>query len=129
MIFLTENGYIQVSAYTGVARLPLEDVAFTVTASDGTALAMRLTDRNGRAAQIPIPVPDARAGQSPDTGVVPYTAVNIYARLEGFEQLENENLQVFADTVTQWNAELIPLPEFPAAWDKAVVYDTPPQDL
>ena len=53
---------------------------------------MRLTDRNGSITPIAIPVPAPSAGLTPDTGVVPYTAVNVYARLEGFEQVENENL-------------------------------------
>ena len=40
-------GYIQVHAYTSRARIPLQDVAITVTAEDGTAIALRLTDRSG----------------------------------------------------------------------------------
>jgi hypothetical protein len=87
---LASTGYIQVHAYTSRARLPLEDVAITVTASDGTAIAMRLTDKSGKITPIPIPVPDISAGQSPDTGEIPYTAVNLYAGKRGFEQIENE---------------------------------------
>ena len=51
-------GYIQVRAYTSYARLPLKDVAVTVTSPDGTAIAMRLTDRSGMIAPI-----EVRAGQ------------------------------------------------------------------
>ena len=40
-------GYIQVRAYTSNAQYPLKDVAITVTSQDGTAIAMRLTDRSG----------------------------------------------------------------------------------
>lgn len=39
------TGFIQLRAYTSTAQFPLKDVAITVTASDGTAIAMRLTDR------------------------------------------------------------------------------------
>ena len=35
------TGYIQVNAYASYARLPLRDVAITITANDGTAIAMR----------------------------------------------------------------------------------------
>lgn len=129
LIILPDIGYIDVLAYTSIAQIPLENVAVTVTATDGTALAMRLTDRNGAVAPIEIPVPPLSAGQSPDTGVKPFTSVNLYARMEGFEQVENENLQVFPDTITRMNLEMIPLSELPSAWDKAVVYDTPPQNL
>lgn len=126
---LPDLGYIDVLAYTSLAQIPLENVAITVTAEDGTALAMRLTDRNGRITPIEIPVPELSAGQTPDTGIVPFTPVNLYARLEGFEQVENENLQVFPNTVTRLNLELIPLSELPSGWDKVTVFNTPKQNL
>ena len=116
-------------AYTSLAQIPLENVAVTVTATDGTALAMRLTNRNGAIEPIPIPVPDLAAGQTPNTGVVPFTPVNVYARLEGFEQVESESLLVFPNVRTRLNLELIPLSELPSAWDKTVVFQTPPQNL
>lgn len=126
---MPSTGYIQVHAYTSNARLPLEDVAITVTASDGTAIAMRLTDRSGKIGLIEVPVPDLSAGQTPDTGEIPYTAVNLYARKKGFEQIENENLQVFPDTVTDQNLELIPLSELPESWNRTEIFVTPPQNL
>ena len=126
---LPEKGYIDVLAFASSGRIPLEDVAITVTADDGTAIGMRITDRNGEIRPIEIPVPDISAGLSPDTGVRPYTPVNLYARKEGYEQVENENLQVFPQTVTRLNLELIPLSELPDSWDKLAVYDTPPQNL
>lgn len=126
---LPDTGYIDVLAYTSLAQIPLENVAITVTATDGTALAMRLTNRNGSIDPIAIPVPALSAGQSPNTGIRPFTPVNLYARLEGFEQVENENLQVFPGTVTRLDLEMIPLSELPSSWDKTAVYDTPAQNL
>lgn len=126
---LSAVGYIRVNAYTSFARIPLENVAVTVTATDGTAIAMRLTDRNGLIRPIEIPVPDKEAGLEPDTGITPYTAVNLYARLEGYEQVENENLQVFPDIVTSQDLEMIPNSELPSSWSKIGVFDTPPQNL
>ena len=107
----------------------LEDVAISVTAPDGTAIAMRLTDRNGLITPIEIPVPDRSASLTPNSGETPFTAVNLYARLKGYEQIEVENLQVFADTTTTQNLEMIPLAEFPAAWDQTEIFDTPRQNL
>lgn len=129
VVTLPDTGYIDVLAYTSLARIPLENVAITVTAPDGTALAMRLTNRNGSIDPIEIPVPALSAGQTPDTGIRPFTPVNLYARLEGYEQVENENLQVFPNTVTQLNLEMIPLSELPSSWDKTAVFDTPAQNL
>ena len=123
------TGYIQVYAYSSFARLPLQDVAVTVTAADGTAIAMALTDRNGKIQPIPIPVPDKAASQSPDTGEVPFTTVNLQARLKGYEQIFIKGLQVFADTTTDQDLEMIPLSELPTQWNRSETFDTPPQNL
>lgn len=123
------TGYIQVRAFASNARFPLKDVAITVTSTDGTAIAMRLTDRNGMITPIEIPVPVKSESQHPDPGEKPFTNVNLYARLKGYEQVEAENLQVFADTVTSQNLEMVPLSELPNQWDQSVVFDTPPQNL
>ena len=123
------NGFLQLRAFTSTAQFPLEDVAITVTAADGTAIAMRLTDRNGLITPIEIPVPDRSESLQPDPAEQPFTSVNLFARKRGYEQVESENLQIFADTTTYQNLEMIPLAEFPQAWDQTVIYDTPPQNL
>ena len=122
-------GYIQVRAYTSYARLPLKDVAVTVTSPDGTAIAMRLTDRSGRILPIEVPVPDQNESQQPEPGEKPFTNVNLYARLAGFEQVDAEDLQVFADTITVQELEMIPLSELPNQFNQSVQYSTPPQNL
>lgn len=91
---------------------------------------MRLTNRSGNIDEpIEITVPDLSAGQSPNTGVIPYTAVDLFARLENYELIHIEKLQVFPETVTNQNLEMIPLSEFPDSWNKQEVFDTPPQNL
>lgn len=122
-------GYIQVRAYASYAVLPLEDVAITVISSDGTALAMRLTDRSGLIEPIEIPVPDKEESLHPNPDEKPFTSVNLYARLPGYEQVEIENLQVFAGTTTVQNLEMIPLSELPEDWNQSVQFPTPPQNL
>jgi hypothetical protein len=118
-----------VNAYSSNARIPLKDVAIAVVAADGTAIAMRLTDRSGQISPIPIPVPDLDAGQTPNTGQIPFTRVNLYARLSGYTQIENEDLQVFPDTVTVQNLEMIPLSELPVSWGEKEIFTTPVQNL
>ena len=90
---------------------------------------MRLTDRNGQITPIEVPVPDLAESQSPDPGERPFAIVNLYARLRGYEQIEAENLQVFAGTTTDQNLEMIPLSELPSQWDQTEIFDTPPQNL
>ena len=126
---MSATGYITLRAYTSTAQFPLQNVAVAVTASDGTAIAMRLTDRNGMIQPIEVPVPDKSESLSPDPAERPCAIVNLYARKKGYEQVESENLQVFADTTTYQNLEMIPLAELPAQWDQNVVYFTPPQNL
>ena len=128
-IFLPSTGYIQVNAYTANARIPLKDVAITVTASDGTAISMRTTDRSGKIEPIEITVPDVEASLDPNTGIIPFARVNLFARLEGYGQIENEDLQVFANTVTNQNLEMIPLSELPSSWGKKEIFFTPAQNL
>jgi len=126
---MPDTGFIQLRAYTSTAQFPLKDVAITVTSADGTAIAMRLTDRNGLITPIEIPVPDREESLQPDPAERPFATVNLYARKQGYEQVESENLQVFADTTTYQNLEMIPLAELPQNWDQTVIYNTPPQNL
>lgn len=123
------TGYIQVRAYTSTAQYPLKDVAITITSDDGTAIAMRLTNRNGQISPVEIPVPDKVESLEPNPQERPFTTVNLYAHLRGYEQVESENIQVFADTITLQNLEMIPLSELPDQWDQTVIFDTPPQNL
>ena len=123
-------GYIQVHAYTSYAQIPLQDVAVSITDTNGAAIALRLTNRSGFLDQpIEIEVPDLSASQTPGTGVIPFAIVNIYARLNNYEAIEIENLQVFANTTTLQNLEMIPLSELPSTWNKLEIFNTPPQNL
>lgn len=100
-----------------------------MTTSDKTALGMRLTNESGLIEPIAISVPDLAESQTPDPSQIPFTAVNLYAALDNYEQIEVENLQVFANTVTVQNLEMIPLAELPATWNQTEVFQTPAQNL
>lgn len=130
MITLASTGYIQVHAYTSTAQIPLEGVAILITDSNGKTVSARLTNRSGLLdTPIPISVPDRSASLTPSSGTVPFTIVNIYARLSDYEQIEVENVQVFPETTTLQNLEMIPLAEYPEEWGKTEIFDTPPQNL
>ena len=127
---MSAKGYIQVHAYTSYAQIPLQDVAVSITDSSGAGIALRLTNRSGFLdAPIEIAVPDLSAGQTPNTGIIPFAVVNLYARLNNYEAIEIENLQVFANTTTLQNLEMIPLSELPNSWNKLEIFKTPPQNL
>ena len=123
-------GYIQVHAFTSDARIPLQGVAVTITDPTGSAIAMRLTNRSGTLdAPIEITVPDRAASHTPNTGIVPFTDVNLYGRLENFETIEIENLQVFPATLTVQDLAMIPLSELPESYNQVEIFNTPPQNL
>lgn len=91
---------------------------------------MRLTNRSGTLNEpVEITVPDLSASQSPNTGVIPFAVVDLYARLENYEEIHIERLQIFANTVTNQNLEMIPLSELPEKWNQAEIFYTPAQNL
>lgn len=129
MIPLPSTGYIQVRAYTSNAQIPLQDVSVTVSAVDGTAIALRLTDRSGRMEPIPIPVPDREESLSPDPPEKPFASVNLAAWLQDYEQIFVDNVQVFADITTDQDLELIPLSELPERRSRSETFLTSWQNL
>ncbi len=127
---MSATGYIQVHAYVSNAQQPVEDAAIAITDKDGSAIALRLTNRSGILEEpIALEVPDLSAGQSPNTGILPYSVVNLYARAPDYEEIIIENLQVFPDTVTNQNLELIPLSEYPDSWNLSETFETETQNL
>lgn len=128
-ILLPATGYIQVHAFAGLAMIPLENVAITVTDNNNQLIALRLTDSSGRIVPIAVTVPDRAASQTPDTGEIPFSTVRIFARLENYSQISVDNVQVFAGTVTDQNLTMIPLSELPGDWNQGESFNTPPQNL
>ena len=91
---------------------------------------MRLTNRNGMLDMpVEITVPNRSAGTSPNTGVIPFTSINLYARKEDYEEIFARDVQVFANIVTDQPLQMIPLAEFPGKWNKAEDFITPQQNL
>ena len=55
--------------------------------------------------------------------------MNLFARKEAYEQIGSENVQIFPGVITTQNLPMIPLAEFPDAYDKSEIFNTPPQNL
>lgn len=129
VITLPSTGYIQVHTYTSYAQIPLQDVTVAVSAADGTAIALRLTDRSGRIDPIPIPVPDREESLSPNPPERPFATVNITARLKDYEQIFVDDVQVFSGVTTDQDLELIPLSELPETRTQSETFITSQQNL
>ena len=126
---MPSNGYITARAYMSDALLPLQDVAVTFVAADGTAIAMRLTNRSGLTEPVAIPTPDRGESEAPEENGRPFTSITLYAWKSGFEQISANDVQIFPGVTTVQNLEMVPLSELPNRWDENVVYNTPPQNL
>lgn len=96
---------------------------------DGTTIAMRLSDSSGLIRAVEIPVPDKAESQEPNPPEVPYTQVNLFAYLDGYEMVISQGVQVFAGTTTYQDLEMIPLSQYPDEGLDMVVYQNPPQNL
>ena len=123
------TGYIQVHAYASYAQIPLQDVSISVSAGDGTVIALRLTDRSGRIVPIEIPVPDRGESLTPNPAERPFATVNLTARLKDYEQIFVDEIQVFAGVTTDQDLPMIPLSELPELRSKSELFETSRQNL
>ena len=116
-------GTIVTRVYTSRAQLPVPGATVAVTQRAGggrhTLLALRVTDENGRTAPIRVATPEPSASESPGTE----------SPFAGYEMLLVENVQVFPNTETLQELELIPLPEQTSSSTRGEIVDIPPQDL
>ena len=129
---MSAQGYLVAFAYTSDAMIPIEDATVTVTLRTASGLtellAIRLTDESGRTGQLTIPTPDLSASQSPSRER-PFTSVDITAEHPLYERILVEEVQIFPDTVTTQNLQMIPLDEAPEAWNQTEIFEVPPQNL
>lgn len=101
-----------------------------MTDTNDQVIAFRLTNRSGQLDEpIAIQVPDRAESQSPNPPERPYGVVNLYARAEDYELIRVEDVQIFADTVTDQNLVFIPLAEFPESFNEEETFITTPQAL
>jgi alpha-L-fucosidase 2 len=87
------------------------------------------TDKNGKFGPVSVSVPQSQESLTPNSAERPYATVNLHAQLANFEQIEADNVQVFANTVTTQNFEMIPLSELADQWTKTEFFTTPGQNL
>ena len=85
--------------------------------------------RSGQWGPVAIPVPQLSAGLTPNTGVIPFTNVNVNAALKNYALISAKDLQVFPNTVTDQELVMIPLSELPSQRSKTEEFDTPAQNL
>lgn len=128
---MPSQGSLIVRVFTSDAQIPIRDATITVIQkNEGVPelLALRLTDESGRAAPVTIPAPDIEKSLSPSP-VRPFSEVNVAAEEPLYKRVVVENVQIFPDTVTVQELQLIPLDELPESWDETQVFNVVPQNL
>ena len=128
---MAATGYLTVRTYTSNAQLPIEGAAISVTqpTENGTHLiATRITDESGRITPIPILTPDRSESLTPGNSH-PWTSVDITADHPNYDRVLVENVQIFANIITQQNLELLPRSELPEAYNMTEVIDITGQPL
>ena len=129
---ISAQGYLITHVYTSDAMIPLEDSTVTITQKqlDGIEelLAIRITDESGNTERIAVQTPDLSASQAP-AQETPFSTVDVTAEHPLYERIVVENVQVFPNTVTRQDLQMIPLNEMPEAWNQTEIFDVPPQNL
>lgn len=129
---MASTGTIIAQVYTSRAQVPIPGATVAITQKGAGGrhklLAVRVTDQSGRTDPIVIPTPDLDASSFPGDQT-PFSLCDVWAEASGFEVQLVEDVQIFPDTETIQNLELIPLPEQAPLRSRAEVVQIPPQDL
>ncbi|WP_209343555.1 spore cortex-lytic protein [Flavonifractor sp. AGMB03687] len=129
---MAATGTILTRVFTSQAQIPVAGatVAFTQRSTEGrhALLALRVTDANGRTQPVRVGTPDPSASESPGT-ITPFAVCDIWVESPGYELLVVENVQIFPNTETLQELELIPLPEQSATLLPENPVNVPPQNL
>ena len=91
---------------------------------------MRQTNSSGLLQEpLEIRVPALAESQTPNPGMLPFAVIDLYARKENYAEIYIKGVQVFANTVTLQELELIPLSEFPDSYNKSERFVITKQNL
>ena len=108
---MAAQGAISVRVYAGNEALPIADAGVHIVESeDGSErlIAYRTTDKNGKTSPVFIDTPAADTSASPGQEK-PYKSVDIHIRHPLYHMVDIYNVQVFADTLTRQQVQMIPM--------------------
>ncbi len=131
---MAAEGYLTTHSYTSGGSIPLAQATITISRLNGnrkkTLLGVLLSDESGLTEPLAIETPALEDSLSPnDTGVLPFTEVEIVAEHPNFDRIVIENVQVFAGQTSQQNLQFVPIDVLPEYWNLTEYFDIPPQNL
>lgn len=129
---MASYGSIAARVFTSEARIPIVGAAITFTrpGADGeTLLAVRLTNFDGLTEPVDISAPDAAESQSYSPGAVPFAQVDVAVEAEFYDRVLVRGAQIFSDTQSMQNLQLIPTPTLPASYTQTQTFPISAQEL
>ena len=124
-------GQIIVNVYTSRSQIPLQDAFVSVTSGqtpDVKLLGFRTTNQNGATESLDIDAPELELSLSP-TDQKAYTICDIKVTHPLYYTMIIKDVQVFANTETLQDVELIPLEENSKPEDRSMTQTIPSQNL
>lgn len=126
------EGYFVAHVTTSNALIPIEDATVLVwrmSAQGGRELlGVRRTDSSGITAPVTVTTPALENSLSPEQGI-PFAQVDVSVDHPNYLRILAENVQIFPETTTDQDFELIPISVLPDSWDETELFRTPPQNL
>lgn len=131
-----QKGKITAYVYTSSSQIPIRDAVVTVSSfnADGgrDIKGVRVTDSNGKTSPIELDAPDYDDSRTPENNTTdpqPFSVCEVRVDSAAFESVIVENVQVFAQTTTVQNVEMIPLKENATTQDDVQIFNVTPQNL
>lgn len=124
-------GYVIVNVYTSRSQIPIKNAFVSVTTGTSpntNLLGFRTTDENGASGIISIETPSLELSLTP-TDVKPFTSFDIRVSHPLYYTMIINDVQVFANTKTIQNVELIPLTENSEPQNRTITNTIPQQNL
>ena len=129
--YMDKKGTIITQVYTSRAQLPVENATVTILKSgenEKEVLAHRVTDKSGKTSPVTFDTPALSLSQTPGNGI-PFSIVDLKITHPEFYGVLVREVQVFPDTETIQNVELIPIEETNSRFDVTETVNITPQNL
>ncbi|MFV0516256.1 MAG: hypothetical protein ACK5MV_02560 [Aminipila sp.] len=128
---MPEKGSIIVQAFTARRAIPVENATVIITTDNDIEpkiIAYRVTDVDGRTTPVELETPDISNSQTPSEAKA-FATCNIQLDHPMYYSVLVEHVQVFPETESIQQVEMIPLMEFANEDEKSNVVIITPQDL
>ena len=125
------EGYIIAQVYTSRGVIPVRDASVFVTQEKNDKrilVGVRKTDESGKTAPITLNAPDKELSLSPGHTAL-FTTCDLQIEHPDYYTVFVKDVQVFADTISLQNAELIPLEAGADAKNAVETFRVLPQNL